>query len=139
MSPKYYLLDTNICVWLLRGRFHVDDAIDHVGWGNCYISEITALELKMGVELSMRKDGIDRTAQLDRFLASVKILSISKALDLAAKEKIRLRLAGTPLEDNFDLLIGCTAIVYDMVLVTENIKDFKNLQNIQLDNWIKRN
>ncbi len=139
MSPKYYLLDTNICVWLLRGRFHVDDAIDHVGWGNCYISEITALELKMGVELSMRKDGIDRTAQLDRFLASVKILSISKALDLAAKEKIRLRLAGTPLEDNFDLLIGYTAIVYDMVLVTENIKDFKNLQNIQLDNWIKRN
>lgn len=138
MNPDFYLLDTNICVWLLRGRFHVDDAIDRVGWENCYISEITALELKMGVELSMLKDGIDRHAQLDRFLASIKILPISKALDLAAKEKIRLRLAGTPLEDNFDLLIGCTAIIHDMILVTENIKDFKNLQNVQLDNWIKR-
>mgnify|MGYP002624049780 CR=1 FL=1 len=54
------------------------------------------------------------------------------------KEKIRLRLAGTPCEDNFDLLIGCTAIAYDFVCVTDNIKHFCNFKNISLENWIER-
>lgn len=46
--------------------------------------------------------------------------------------------ARTPTEDNFDLLIGCTALVFDMVMVTENVKDFKNLAGIQIENWIRR-
>ena len=55
-----------------------------------------------------------------------------------ATEKARLRIAGTPMDDNFDLLIGCTALVYDMVMVTENLKDFQNINHIQLENWIER-
>ena len=61
-------------------------------------------------------------------------MPISSALDLAAKEKIRLRLAGTPCDDNFDLLIGCTAITNNMVMVTDNIKDFKNFSGIKIEN-----
>lgn len=72
------------------------------------------------------------------FFYEIKILPISNAVDFAAKEKIRLRLQGTPLEDNFDLLIGSTAVVYDFVMVTDNIKDFKNLVGITVENWIKR-
>ena len=53
MNQQSYLLDTNICVFYLRGKFDVDKRIDHVGWENCFISEITMLELKMGAELSM--------------------------------------------------------------------------------------
>ena len=45
-----------------------------------------------------------------------------------ASEKARLRLAGTPMEDNFDLLIGCTSVIHRMVMVTENLKDFKNIE-----------
>lgn len=52
------------------------------------------------------------------------IHSIADAIDIAAKEKIRLRLAGTPCDDNFDLLIACTAIANDMICVTDNTKDF---------------
>ena len=64
-----YLLDTNICVFYLRGKFDVDQRMDLVGWENCFISEITMLELKMGAELSMRKDGIDRSKRLNEFLS----------------------------------------------------------------------
>ena len=123
-----YLLDTNICVFYLRGRFDIDQRIDLVGWENCFISEITMLELKMGVELSMQKDGIDRTESLNRFLSDIGILPINNAIDLAAHEKIRLRLAGTPCDDNFDLLIACTAIANDMVCVTDNTKDFHRFE-----------
>ncbi len=138
MNQTLYLLDTNICAFYLRGKFDVDKRIDQVGWENCYISEITMLELKMGAELSMRKDGIDRSVQLNKFLSDIQILPINEAIDIAAKEKVRLRLEGTPCDDNFDLLIACTAIANDMVCVTENTKDFFRFQGIQLENWIVR-
>ena len=137
MKPKY-LLDTNICVFLLRGKYRVNEAIDRVGWEQCSISEITALELRIGAELAEHRDGLNRVDDLNRFLMAINTVPISNALDLAAKEKVRLRLNGTPLDDDFDLLIGCTAIANEMVLVTENLKDFKNLHGIRLENWIER-
>ena len=133
-----YLLDTNICIFYLRGRYNIDQRIDKVGWENCYISEITELELKMGVELSMQRDGTDRSERLNLFLADINILSINTAIDLAASEKIRLRLAGTPCDDNFDLLIACTAIANDIICVTDNTKDFHRFRGIRLENWVVR-
>ena len=133
-----YLLDTNICIFLLRGKYNVDKKMDEVGLENCYISETTVAELKYGAELGNRQGLVRRMQSLDEFIASVRVLPISETLDLFAKEKARLRLAGTPADDNFDLLIGCTAIVYDLVMVTENLQDFKNFSGIRLENWIRR-
>ena len=133
-----YLLDTNICIFLLRGKYNVDKKMDEVGLENCYISEITVAELKYGAELGNRQGLVRRMQSLDEFIASVRVLPISETLDLFAKEKARLRLAGAPADDNFDLLIGCTAIVYDLVMVTENLQDFKNFSGIRLENWIRR-
>lgn len=138
MTPAGYLLDTNICVFYLRGKYNIDKAISRVGLENCFISEITLLELMFGVELSMQRDGIDRNASLKLFLNDINILPIIDAIDIAAHEKVRLRLAGTPCEDNFDLLIGCTAIANDLICVTDNTKDFRRFQNIQLENWVRR-
>ena len=135
---KQYLLDTNVCVFLLRGQYAIDKKLDNVGLENCHISEITEAELKYGAELGRRKGLRQRMEHLNDFLASINILPISDAIDLYASEKARLRLAGTPADDDFDLLIGCTAIVNDMVMVTENLKHFKNYADIRLENWIER-
>ena len=135
---KQYLLDTNVCVFLLRGQYAIDKKLDNVGLENCYISEITKAELKYGAELGRRKGLRQRMEHLNEFLDSINILPISDAIDLYASEKARLRLAGTPADDDFDLLIGCTAIVNDMVMVTENLKHFKNYTGIRLENWIER-
>ena len=118
----------------MRGRYRIDQLIDKVGWENCYISEITELELKMGVELSMQKDGIDRSEQLNQFLSDINVLPINGAIDIAASEKVRLRLAGTPC----DVLIACTAIANDMICVTDNTKDFHRFRDIRLENWVVR-
>lgn len=135
---KKYLLDTNICVHLLRGKYHVDVLINEVGFENCYISEVTVAELKYGSELGRQMGYHGRDERLEDFLSCIKILPIVDVLDMFATEKVRLRLAGTPAEDNFDLLIGCTSVYYSMVMVTENHKDFKNIHRINLENWIKR-
>lgn len=94
--------------------------------------------MRFGAELSMQRDGIDRTQNLNMFLNDIKILPIIDAINIAAHEKIRLRSAGTPCDDNFDLLIACTAIANDFVCVTDNTKDFKRFKNIRLENWINR-
>lgn len=135
---KQYLLDTNVCVFLLRGQYDIDKKLDNVGLENCYISEITEAELKYGAELGRRKGLKRRVEHLNEFLTSINILPISGAIDLYASEKARLRLAGTPADDDFDLLIGCTAIVNDMVMVMENVKHFKDYTGIRLENWIER-
>ena len=39
---------------------------------------------------------------------------------------------------DFDLLIGTTALVNDLIMVTENLKEFTRIENIELENWVKR-
>ena len=40
--------------------------------------------------------------------------------------------------DDFDLLIGATALKHGMVLVTENVKHLSRVPGITLENWIDR-
>ena len=118
--------------------YDVDKKINQVGLKNCFVSEITVLELKYGIELSKQRNGIDKSARLNEFLQTVSVIPITDALDVCAKEKIRLRLAGTPANDDFDLLIGCTAVAGNMVMVTENVRHFRHIEGIEVENWIER-
>ena len=59
---------------------------------------------------------------------------INITLDLYAKEKSRLRKAGATIDD-FDLLIGVTAVTHNLILVTNNTNHFKGINGINLENW----
>lgn len=133
-----YLLDTNICVHWLRGQYDVDKAIDRVGIDNCRISEITAAELLTGANLARirggKKDSIDI---VKKFIALLNPIPISDAIELYAQEKARLRNEGLVIED-FDLLIGCSAVSAGAVLVSENSSHLQRIRGIRLENWITR-
>ena len=47
---KKYLIDTNICVYYIKGLFNLHGKFDKIGAENLYISEITIAELKYGIE-----------------------------------------------------------------------------------------
>jgi tRNA(fMet)-specific endonuclease VapC len=55
-----------------------------------------------------------------------------------AEMKVLLRRNGTPMNDEFDLIIGLTALVNDLVLVTDNIKDFRYIPDLLTENWYVR-
>jgi len=129
-----YLLDTNICIYYLKGLYNLKEKIDSVGSENCYISEITVAELKFGVENSEHKK--KNKEVLDTFLKGIKIVPIFNALDFYAIEKSRLRKKGK-IVDEFDLLIGASAVSNNMILVTNNIKHFKNIKDIRIQDWTK--
>jgi tRNA(fMet)-specific endonuclease VapC len=42
-----------------------------------------------------------------------------------------------PLHDEFDLIIGASAIANELILVTDNVKHFINFDGIKTDNWLK--
>lgn len=48
-----------------------------------------------------------------------------------------LKKQGT-LIDDMDLFIGCTAIGYNLVMVTENVKHLSRLKGINIENWVIR-
>ena len=132
-----YLLDTSICVFFLRGRLNLDKMVKEIGLEKCYISEITVAELRFGAENS--NDPIKANKAVDIFLKGLTIIPIFGSIKRYAIEKVRLRKIGKPMNDEFDLLIGVTAIENQLILVTDNIKDFKFLDEIRMENWFERN
>jgi tRNA(fMet)-specific endonuclease VapC len=129
---KKYLIDTNIAIYYMKGMFDLERKFDELAADDCFISEMTLAELKFGVAKSEKPEK-NRKA-LDNFLTGVQILPIFHSLDLYAKEKARLQRAGTPIDD-FDLLIGVTAVTHQMIMVTNNTGHFKRIRGIKLEDW----
>lgn len=121
-------------IFFFKGRFDIDEKLDAVGIENCFISEITLAELKYGAFFSQQPE--KHITEVEGLLKEIAVIPITSSIDLYAEEKARLRKAGT-LIDDFDLLIGCTAIANGLTLVTNNTKHFNRLQNIRLEDWTK--
>ena len=131
-----YLLDTSTCVYFLRGKLSLDEHIKNVGRDNCFISEITVAELRYGAENSDNPPKSHKA--VDAFLNGLSIIPIFGSIRRYAKEKVSLRKMGKPVHDEFDLMIGATAIENKLILVTDNIKDFERMDGIKIENWLKR-
>jgi tRNA(fMet)-specific endonuclease VapC len=130
---KKYLLDTNVCIHFLGDEYNIKEKIEKAGLENCLVSEITIAELKFGAENSQNKEKNKKT--IEDFVKKFSIIPIYNSLDIYAKEKARLRKKGQPLDD-FDLLIGATAISNDFTLVTRNVSDFNRMNGIEIENWV---
>ncbi len=116
----------------MKGKFSLNKKFDALSSDDCYISEITLAELKFGVAKSEKPEKNKKA--LNDFLTGVQILPIFHSLDLYADEKARLQKAGTPIDD-FDLLIGVTSVTHKLTMVTNNTKHFRQITNINLEDW----
>lgn len=131
-----YLLDTNTCVFFLRGKLNLDELIKEKGVENCFISELTVFELKYGAENSDNPKKSHRAVA--NFVSGLSVIPIYGVVEKYAEEKVRLRKEGFPMHDEFDLIIGVTAIQNKLTLVTDNMKDFRYLNNLKIENWFVR-
>jgi tRNA(fMet)-specific endonuclease VapC len=130
-----YLLDTNICIYFIRGHYGLATRIHSIGLQNCKISEITVAELKYGAEKAPLEKERNRKT-IEGFIENIDILPIASGLDVFAREKARLATTGNIIPD-FDLLIGATAIANDLIMVTNNVKHLSRLEGIKIENWIE--
>ena len=93
---------------------------------------MTVAELKYGIENSKTVDTM--RIIVEAFIPKFAIIPIYNSLNIYAKEKARLRKQGL-LIDDFDILIGATAIANDMVMVTNNVAHLNRLNDIIIEDW----
>jgi len=91
-----YLLDTNICVHLIKGEFGIKERIAQVGTKSCFLSEVTLAELLFGIENSAPdRQRLNQERFTDfRALFGGRILPISDVLQEYARQKATLRRMG---------------------------------------------
>lgn len=132
---KRYLLDTNICIYFLKNKYGVAERIKAIGNRNCFISDITLAELYFGASNSGQKESkMQGVWAIEKYF---NIISIQKALECYGDNKAILKKQGK-LIDDFDLLIGSTAVACNLIMVTENTKHLARIPNINIENWINK-
>ena len=132
-----YVLDSNVCIHFMKDEYKVKQKLTAIGFKNCYISELTILELIYGIANSASTRKIENQHKLNQFIAGFqdRILPIRPVFGIFADQKTRLRKLGLPISD-FDLLIGCTALFHGYTLSSRNIKEMIRIEGLLLENWI---
>jgi tRNA(fMet)-specific endonuclease VapC len=130
-----YLLDTNICIYIINKRPEsVYKKFKKVKLENISISSITDFELRYGVEKSQRSE--KNFQILEDFLSYLNIVPFDgSASMIAASLRNRLENKGEMIGP-YDILIASQAIAKDLVLVTNNEKEFKRIKELKIENWL---
>ncbi|OGK15889.1 hypothetical protein A2690_04515 [Candidatus Roizmanbacteria bacterium RIFCSPHIGHO2_01_FULL_39_12b] len=124
-----YLLDTNVIIDHLRKRHFIE--IDWVASG-CAISIITLGELYYGTYKSNRpQETLKAVIKLIED-SGISIVYLDETImKIYGETKAELETKGERVDD-FDLMIGATALVNDYVLITRNKKHFERIKNLRL-------
>lgn len=128
-----YLLDTDIVVFFLRNRREITEHLSSLNPQDVYISEVTIAELEYGCRCSGKYE--ENARLLKKFISFVNVIPFSEAIDYYAQERYRLRKLGIGIED-FDLLIGCTSVSKNLIMVTNNVRHYSRIEGIQIERWI---
>ncbi len=128
---KKYLIDSDILIYFLKGKQEVVEKLAQIPIDDLYISRINYTELIYGAYNSAK---INQNLKIiEPFLDSFKVLEFTLNSSLIfAKEKARLKKNGNIIAD-MDLMIASIAIENDCTLISNNIKHFDRVQNLELE------
>lgn len=132
--PLRYLLDTNTCIYIInRHPPEVFERFKRLQAGQIAISSITGAELQFGIA----KTGSERNQNaLEKFLAPLDVLPFDEqAMRIYGDLRAHLERKGTPI-GALDTLIAAHALALDSVLVTNNLREFKRVPKLRLENWV---
>ncbi|GBE92025.1 type II toxin-antitoxin system VapC family toxin [Nostoc cycadae] len=129
-----YLLDTNICIVLLKADTQAVRKFN-LYFSQCYLSTIIVAELYKGVYYSQQLAKNQENLQQFLELLLIEPFDIDAACEFG-KIHSELKTIAKPTGE-VDALIADVARSRNDILVTNNIKDFINIPNLQLENWLK--
>ena len=129
------MLDTDTCIYVLNNH---SDKLRHKfkAIKNICISAVTYGELCFGIENGTHTKREDRWQQLDLFTQRLQIVPWDNdAAKYYGRIRAILKQQGMPMGDN-DLLISAHACSMDIVLVTNNIREFNRVPDLVVENWV---
>ncbi len=130
-----YLLDTNTCIYIINNRPpEVAEKFLRIDVRQIALSSISVAELRYGAEKS--GFGARNMKALEEFVASLVIRDFgNEASKTYATLRVQLERKGTPIGP-LDTLIAAHALTLDTILVTNNLKEFKRVPKLRLENWL---
>lgn len=131
-----YLLDTNICVYLIKKKpIQVIEHITSMSLDNIAISTITIGEFEYGISKSMYP--ARNRELLNEFISPLSILSFDViAARVYGNIRADLERCGITI-GSLDMMIAAHALALEYVLVTNNEREFSRVKNLTIENWAK--
>jgi tRNA(fMet)-specific endonuclease VapC len=128
-----YMLDTNMCLCLIKNQPEaVAKRFAACCVGDVVMSAVTFAELAYGVSVSKNPQKEGRN--LERLTEDIPVAPFDPAAGLAyGTVGMRTR---TSKQDHFDQLIAAHAIALDVVLVTNQLRDFAQYPELKTENWL---
>ena len=129
-----YLLDTNACVDFLNRRYRgVTERIQSASPDDLALSSVVVAELRYGADRSVKR--AENHDRLDVLTTEIQCLDFDLA---AARVYGRLRAAleagGEPIGP-YDMMIAAHALSQRLILVTDNEREFRRVEGLEIENW----
>ena len=130
-----YLLDTNICIYILKKKpISVFEKFKSLKIGDIKVSSITVAELYFGAYNSQNVE--QNVKVVNNFLLPFDIVDFDESSAINyAKIKADLRKKGQIIGE-LDMQIAGVALAKDLILVTNNEKEFRRVENLKIENWV---
>lgn len=131
-----FVLDTNTLIYFFKGMGHVAEHLLAVKPGDIGIPAVVLFELEVGIAKSSAPQ--KRRKQLQQFIELVELLPLDgQAARAAARIRAELESQGQPIGP-LDVLIACTAMAHQGILVTHNTKEFERIHGLPLVDWYEK-
>jgi len=125
-----YLIDTDWIIHYLNGNEPIVKKLVSLREEGLSISIISLAELYEGIYYSTHP--LSAEEALKDFLSGVSILDINYEIcRIFGRERGYLRRKGILISD-FDLLIASTCLYYNLILLTNNVRHFERIENLQI-------
>lgn len=136
MMTARFMLDTNIVSDVVRNPFgNAADKLYHLGQDDICISSIVLSEILFGLK---RKGSARLSALVEGLLSRIAVVDYdASASRHYADIRTFLETRGTPIGTT-DIFIAAHAMSLDMVLVTNNVREFSRVDGLKFENWIER-
>ena len=128
-----YLLDTNTLIYFFKGVGKVKNRLLSIPPSEIVLPAIVLFEMELGIAKSSspRK----RISQLKDFTGLVNVIAFGPAeAKTAAQIRAKLEKKGIPIGP-YDVLIAACAKTNNLILVTHNLKEFKRIEGLRLEDW----
>ena len=136
MNLPTYLLDTNMLSAIIKQP--TGEVARHLlllDASQVTTSIIVACELRFGAE---KKNSLTLTQRVEQLLAIMTVYPLEPDADkYYGKIRADLESKGQLIGQN-DLLIAAHALALDVILVTDNVREFARVPNLKLENWLNR-
>jgi len=129
-----YMLDTNMCIYLMKNQpEEVARRFAQCYVGDVVMSSITYAELEYGVAVAADPD--QERMNLANLVEDIQVVPFDAPAGVAYG---RIRLATRDIKkDALDKLIAAQALSLNVIVVTNNEKDFARYPGVSIENWLK--